>query len=187
LPAYFAAKRRIQPVPEFVDSFPSANVALDEFRRIGAIADVPEDLKPYLSMVMPDLWQAGSVIHGDLHAGNMLWKDDTLNSLLDFERCCRADELVEVAALTTGTCFLDTVPNLDRIAELLRVTAPYLAGVGPHLFRDALIVMALYFFGRVNRFYPSEVASLEWRDANRARAVLRHSREIESQFALAVV
>jgi hypothetical protein len=183
LPAYFAAKRRIRRVPQFVGSFPSANVALDEFRRIGSVVEMPKALRPYLDSDVPNLWQARSVIHGDLHAGNMLWNDDVLDSLLDFERCSRADEVVEVAALTTGTCFRDSVPDLDRLAAVLHATRSYLNGVAPPLFRDALIIMALYFFGRVNRLFPSAIHRLEWRDANRALAILRYSEEIESRFA----
>ncbi len=183
LPTYFAVKASITNRPLFLRSFPSPSGALEEFRRLSRIVEISGRLRSFANGVGLS-WTSNSIIHGDLHAGNLLWEDDSLLSILDFERCAKGDELTEVAALITGTCFVHQDLRLDRLLRIVAVAKQYLRHVSASRFSNSLIVMALYFFGRVNRMYPHR-PTIEWRDANRALTLLQNIQEVELAFVRA--
>jgi Ser/Thr protein kinase RdoA (MazF antagonist) len=62
-----------------------------------------DTLKGFRSQVLP--WLPHSLIHGDAHAGNMLFDGDRLTALLDWEDAAVAPALLDFAMAVRQCCF----------------------------------------------------------------------------------
>jgi thiamine kinase-like enzyme len=165
--------------------FPQPNEAIRRarllFERVRAPGEVSEYLRYNVARLRGTSWASGAVIHGDLHAKNFVWRPDgSLAAIIDFERFWIGTQLIEISALITGTCFWGTVLDVQRLSTILELTRDRLRNLvdSSDTLVDTLIVVALYFFGRVNRNLlqrdlESISAGLEWRDARRAAELAR--------------
>lgn len=124
--------------------------------------------------------ESPSVVHGDLHAGNLVWaRPDRLVGLIDFASTGYGSRTLDIAALATGTCFINEELRLDRLATIVSALAPWMAIGDPHELVDVLALTSIAFFLEVNSAC-ADPAGAEWRDARRARAILARRSEIVS-------
>ncbi|HXR25374.1 MAG TPA: homoserine kinase, partial [Candidatus Binataceae bacterium] len=86
------------------------------FRKITrTLEDEIEYLTQYLEGKLPK-----GIIHGDLYAGNLLFRGDKLTTVLDFEAACRGKFIFDIATAVNALCFVDGNYSLDRFRYLLQ-------------------------------------------------------------------
>jgi Ser/Thr protein kinase RdoA (MazF antagonist) len=121
------------------------------------------------------------LIHGDLHAGNLIWSDvNTLAGVIDFDDCCNSCSAVEVLALIRGTCFRTDRIDRSKLEALLLATGAWLhhPSIAEKL-AEYLSYVCVYFFIAVNRPRPWRVAGpVDDLDLRRARCVLEQRKEL---------
>ena len=161
--------------------FPEPAKALERARLLFSRLPVPPELEEYIRdpscPIRAGDWTPNAVIHGDLHAGNFVWRPGgSLAAIIDFERFWIGNQLIEISALMTGTCFSGGALDVGRFGRMLKATSGHLreSVISPDMLLDTLITVALYFFGRVNRSLLCQtdgtaISKVEWRDAERAR------------------
>jgi aminoglycoside phosphotransferase (APT) family kinase protein len=192
LPNYLGAMKRLEP-----SSFPGRRTfTLSEasVQRGKRIYTEVAGLKDDVSLFDYKRWSGlqldcrVSLIHSDLHAGNFVWNaGGTLLAMIDFERFCAGSQVIEVAALATGTCFDGTSLREDRLIDLLRSCSSTLQSslIPFESFIDVCIFVGLYYFGRVNRHLVGssghEHPQLELRDLTRALVLRDNGDRLKSQ------
>lgn len=177
-------------------SFPSPSCAIERAQMLCQIQGAPKELRPYLlDPLWPPaqiVWTHSTFIHGDLHAGNFVWQsNDSSPVVLDFERFAIGDPKIDIAAFVTGTCFTPIALDFDRLGLVLEVVAPRLRSIvsDANEFCDVITIMALYFFGRVNRHFIGATdrhRDVEQRDIQRAIELARHRSEVVNMIRNAI-
>lgn len=77
------------------------------------------DLLRFAEMPQPHPVKNIQVIHGDLHAYNIVVENDSLTGFIDWEHATLGDPMMELARLALQTAGSETIPNVEKVRHLL--------------------------------------------------------------------
>ncbi len=115
-----ARLHKVPPPGILPDEFPYGIQAFSQVFDVDhEFADWIKDRTDYLNGTV-DLSMERCFIHGDLFWDNLLFRDDQLQAVLDFEEACRYFKLYDMGVCVVGCCTTDGLIDLEKAACLIR-------------------------------------------------------------------
>ncbi len=153
----------LKPPPDLPKQFPYGLESFEELFGVGILHPFVNWLRQKKEFLLTaiDKTMARGFIHGDIFWDNLLFSNNTLVAILDFEEACAYYKLYDMGMATVGCCAQNKKFSMDRIKQLVKGYEQVCPLASPEkkqlkIFMEYAAVAASFWrFRQYNLRYPS--------------------------------